>query len=70
MKDTQSSNIQLYVASPQGNMSGWYIVEKWDFIIKQYTPLKGEEYPTLEQAKERAHELNEAAKADANIKLN
>ena len=67
MNNTQVSNVQIYVASPKYDISGWYIVEKWDFIKERYAPLKGEEYPTLEQAKERAHELNEMAKADESL---
>ena len=39
-------------------MSGRYVVEKWHTIEQQYIPLKGEEYPTEDQAKARASELN------------
>ena len=56
--------MQKYVASPKSDLSGSYIVEKWDVVKRQYFPLKGEEYPTKEQAEERAHELNEAEKED------
>ncbi len=50
--------MQTYVSAPKGDMSGWYVVEKWNTIEQQYYPLKGEVYPTEEQAKERATELN------------
>lgn len=56
--------MQIYVASPKDDLSGKYIVEKWDEIKQQYIPLKGEEYPTWEQAEERARELNEALRQD------
>ena len=56
--------MQKYVSAPKGDMSGWYIVEKWHIVEQQYHPLKGEEYPTEEQAKTRAAELNRAEKID------
>lgn len=56
--------MQKYVASPKSDLSGSYIVEKWDIIKQQYFPLKGEEYPTEEQAKERARELNDLDKEE------
>ena len=33
-------------------------MQTWNTIEQQYYPLKGEVYPTEEQAKERATELN------------
>ena len=56
--------MQTYVSAPKGDMSGWYIVEKWNTIEQRYIPLKGEEYPTEDQAKARASELNRTEKED------
>ena len=56
--------MQKYVASTKSDLSGWYIVEKWNIIQQQYFPEKGEEYPTEEQAKERARELNDLNKEE------
>lgn len=56
--------MQKYVAAPKGDMSGWYVVEKWNKTQRQYFPLKGEEYPTETQAKARAAELNRIENSD------
>ena len=58
MNNSQVSNVQIYVASPKDDISGWYIVEKWHTIEHRYIPLQGEEYPTEGQAVARASELN------------
>lgn len=57
--------MQTYVASPKSDLSGWYIIEKWDLVQQQYFPLNGEKYPTKEQAEDRARELNRMEKEDS-----
>lgn len=55
-------NEQIFVSQPSDKHRGMYEIAKFSEKDDNYIPLRGEIYFTEDEAKQRAHELNEQYK--------
>lgn len=56
--------MQEFVSQPSDKADGTYVVARYNYTINDYVPIKGEVYRTEEEAKKRAHELNQSILMD------
>lgn len=56
-------SMQKYVSQPSDRMDGTYEVARWNEVSNQYDVIE-HNFPTEEQAKERAHHINEQYEQD------
>lgn len=60
---SKKPSMQKYVSQPSSNLDGTYDVARWNEITNQYEVIE-RNYPTDEQAKGRAHQINEQYQQD------